>query len=133
MSCWRNVTNDCLVEVDIERFKQAVREIGLEIDESKKRVNAVDLGRNSEVDGVLCRNSRSLSLGVIYDSDEEHHLKIVGDFWNTGINEKTMMDNLTQEYVKLSLQYQLEYNMGYSIESCEMNEEGEYVIEACCG
>ena len=130
MSCWRNIVNDCLADVDKDLFKKAVKEMGLDLDENKKIVSAY--GHYEKVDAIFIRNNIPISVGVKFDADQKKHAKIIGDFWKTGLDEKTMMDSLTQEYVKLSLLEQLENKMGYTVDSCEMNEEGEYVIEAYC-
>ena len=110
MSCYRRYTCDVLKNVDKELLIKAMRELGCDT-----------------VDAAFSDNR----LGIIMNGDEEGHLKVVGDFWMTGLKEKTFVDNLAQQYQKHNVIQQIEQS-GYLVESTEQNQEGEIEIMAYC-
>lgn len=130
MSCWRNVSVESLNSVNHDLVIEALKNLGLGLDLNQKEVKGFYENRTGQVDGCIIKNNTVLSLGIVF-ADEQDNLKIVGDFWNTGLDEQVFMDDLAQQYVNLSIQEQLN-NMNYNIESVETDSEGNIIIDAYC-
>ena len=128
MSCWRNYTCVVLKNVDKRKLESALKEMGLGIDNNVKCVESKWENRKEICDAVLTKNGKNLSLGIIY-SDDTRHMKVVGDFWGTGVDESTFVDSLSQIYQKINCMLLAELN-GYTVETVETNAEGE--IEVYC-
>ena len=128
MSCWRNYTCDVLKNVDKRKLESALKEMGLGIDNNVKCVESEWENRKEICDAVITKNGKNRSLGIIYN-DDTGHMKVVGDFWGTGIDESTFVDSLSQIYQKINCMLLAELN-GYTVETVETNAEGE--IEVYC-
>lgn len=100
MSCWRECASQ-VHNTNLETLKQAAERMGLGINENVKRV-ATSYGnyeRNEgNVNGAFTKNGRPLQLGYVLSSKEDNTLKIVGDFWSTGLSSETFMGELGQIY-----------------------------------
>lgn len=133
MSCWRNYKCNALKKVEEKRLKEAVAELGVVLNTNIKRVVSDHfLDKATDVDGVLTTTSgKVLSLGLIWNHNDKakEGVEIVGDFWNTGLNSATFMDQLSQTYQKKMVLDQLQL-MGYSIDYVETTAEGAVEIEA---
>lgn len=130
MSCWRKYTADVLKNIDKDFFKRACEEMGISINESMNKVSSSFERRSEFVDGVFVKDNKPLSLGFLYNGDKDGHLIVKGDFWGTGIDERTFISQLSQLYVKHAALYQLEFGQMMTIESCEQNEQGQIIIQA---
>jgi hypothetical protein len=132
MSCWRNFTCNVLKNVDKDIAKKAFAEMGLSLDEKVKSVATSYFGGSESnagnVDAAFVKNGKQIQLGVVWNGEEDK-LQIVGDFWNTGIDDRSFIGTLSQIYQKINIQTQLELN-GYTIDSVETNAKGEVEIEA---
>lgn len=127
MSCYRRYTCDVLKNVDKELLNKAMRELGCELDWNVNKITWRHGNDGDTVDAAFSDNH----LGIIMNGDEEGHLKVVGDFWMTGLKEKTFVDNLAQQYQKHNVIQQIEQS-GYLVESTEQNQAGEIEIMAYC-
>lgn len=130
MSCWRNISIDALNNVNPELVGRALSEMGLSLDTSETTVHGYE-DQEKQVDGCLVKDGKVLRVGIVY-ADSKNNLKVVGDFWGTGLDEQVFLDDLAQQYVRLSIQGQLENLMGYTIDNVEVDANGDYVIEAYC-
>jgi len=102
MSCWRTYTCDVLKNVDKEIVIEALKNMGLGLDEDAKRVYGVFEERNSICDAVLTKNGKRISMGVLFD-DGTGHLMLVGDFWGTGLNSEVFQDELSRAYQRINV------------------------------
>lgn len=84
MSCYRRYTCDVLKNVDKELLIKAMRELGCELDWNVNKITWRHGNDGDTVDAAFSDNR----LGIIMNGDEEGHLKVVGDFWMTGLKEK---------------------------------------------
>lgn len=127
MSCYRRYTCDVLKNVDTDLLSKAMMEMNCEVDWNIKKISWAHGNDGDVVDGAFSNNR----LGVILNGDNEGHLKIVGDYWMTGLQETTFVDTLSQTYQKLNVMQQIE-NSGYIVDYIKQNAEGEIEIEAYC-
>ncbi len=132
MSCWRKYTADVLKDVNKDFLHEACQKMGFDFDETRKMVESSWEGRREACDAVFVKNGQELSLGFKFNGDEQGHLTVEGDFWRTGLDERTFMGDLGQIYAGINLKFQLQMQYGISIELEEMQGE-DLVIEAYCG
>lgn len=130
MSCYRKYTADVLKKANKKDLHKACQRLGFDFDESKKEVNASFERRREKVDAVLVKDGKALSLGFNFNKDGK--FEVEGDFWRTGLADKTFVDDLSQAYAGESLKRQLRVNYGMRIDKDEINEDGDLVIEAIC-
>ena len=133
MSCWRKITADVLKDVDKYNLKRALNELGYGLDDKLHNVDSYESvdEEESRVDAVITANDKPLSLGIRYNIDKKGHMGIVGDFWNTGIDHETFVDDIAQQYTRFTLEERLQ-KMGYSIKSVKMNEKQQLEMIAYC-
>ena len=131
MSCWRKYTADVLKDVNKDFLHEACRRMGFDFDEGINTVESAWEGRKEPVDAVFVKDGEELTLGFKFNGDNEGHLVVEGDFWRTGLDEATFMDNLGQIYAGINLKFQLQMQ-GMTVELEEMQGE-DLVIEAYCG
>lgn len=129
MSQWRTYKAEVLKDVNKEILEKALAEMGLEMDENIKIVD--NAYGSSKVDAGLKKNGEQISVGLNFNEQDDGttQLEVSGDFYGTGLNERTFVDNLSQTYQKYNVIEQCENN-GWIIESTEINEDGEIEIEA---
>lgn len=132
MSCWMKFTCDVLKNVDTDIAKKAFEELGYKLDENVKSVSmSWNSGRETgyaTCDAGIVVDNHSIQVGVTF-RNTDNLLEIQGDFWNTGIDQQSLIQMLSQSYQKLYLIQQLELN-GYTIESVNVNTKNEVEIEA---
>ena len=133
MSCWMKYNCEALKDVDKKIIKDTFKELGFSLDEEVKSVATSYYGGTesnfSTCDAALVDSKGNvLQVGVTY-ANEDGNLEIQGDFWMTGIDHQSLIQKLAQTYQKNYLTEQLELN-GYTIESVEVNQQGEVEIEA---
>ena len=78
MSCWRTYTCDVLKNVDKGIVIEALKNMGLGLDEDAKRVYGVFEGRNSICDAVLTKDGKRISMGVLFDDGTGHLMLVPG-------------------------------------------------------
>ena len=128
MSCWRTYQCDALKKADKEQVIQALTNLEVSVDQKVKVVHGTYERRQAEVDGILHYHNRSTDVGIIFNG-RDNNVEIVGDFWGSGLDSTTFMDNLAQQYLKITAENQLRM-AGYVIENVSTNASGEIEIEA---
>lgn len=133
MSHYAEMKAEILKNVDKEYLEKALNELGFTMDESDKEISDNYIG-HVNVDAALYdkNTGEKTALGVIFN-DGNGYAKIVGDTWNTGFGDAELEGEYSQQYARFMLEDQLELVMGYTVESVEMNEEGQIEIMAYCG
>lgn len=129
MSCWRNYTCDTLKNVDRDIAIATLKEMGITVNTSLKRVEGRYEHRASTVDGVFIVNGEMIDVGIIFN-DATGHLSIIGDFWGTGFDATTFQENLMQGYQKNNVLVNAE-NLGWTVdEECTtVDENGNITME----
>lgn len=134
MSHWAKYSATVLNSVEMPIFQEALKELGLTYDESVKHLG--DNWGSADVDGVLVReNGERTSLGLnIEDAGRvrgKKHYKVTvnGDFWNTGFDEYTFCNTLSQIYMKINAQAKLRLQ-GWSVTKVETDSDGKVHIHA---
>ena len=85
---------------------------------------------NESVSAGLTKNGSPLALGFNFKNrNGKLALELSGDFFGSGLDERTFMDKLAQSYQKHKTVQALE-QQGYQIDMNSMNSKGEVVIEA---
>lgn len=127
MSCWRTYTCDVLKNVDKGIVIEALKNMGLGLDEDAKRVYGVFEGRNSICDAVLTKDGKRISMGVLFD-DGTGHLMLVGDFWDTGLNSEVFQDELSRAYQRINVMTLAELN-GWTVDDATIEESANGSVE----
>lgn len=128
MSHWRKFKADVLKDIDKEILKKAVRDLGVEMDETIKHIS--NTWGSEDVDAGLIKDGEKISLGFNFrNRGGKIELELSGDFYLTGLDERTFIDRLAQAYQKYNAIEKLE-EQGWTVDSIETNEKGEIVLEA---
>lgn len=128
MSCWRTYTCDVLKNVDKAIVIEALAKMGISLNESKKIVSGRYERKSSPCDGVLVTRDRGdIDVGIIF-ADDTSHLKLVGDFWETGLDVMTFQDELSREYQRINILTQAELN-GWTLDESTLEESTDGSIE----
>ena len=127
MSCWRKYTCNALKDVDKDLVCRALDEIGYCLNEDVKMVRTSygeDDTNSSLCDGALVikKEHKQIPVGVTF-ANSQGELEIQGDFWSTGIDHKSLVQQLTDHYLKLYTIQQCELN-GYTVENLQQTENG---------
>lgn len=131
MSCWRSYQCSVLQDVKMKFLKEACKEMNIRLDDTIKSIAAY--GNQAKVDCgfVLNDNGANLPLGFVFTKkNNKTKITLEGDFWGTGFNEVTFVDELSQRYQKIKITTELERH-GYSV-SKSVNNKGEIELLACC-
>lgn len=110
---------EALKNPNMEIFKESLKEMGFSIVEKKEVGSAFG---STKVDYGLMQGSRALSIGFAHT---KKGLELRGDFWGTGIDDNTFLDDVSQIYVKNTIVEKLESTANYTIENTEVLENGE--------
>lgn len=129
MSCWRKYTADVMKDVDKAMMHEACQKMGFDFNENIKSVSSSWERREEPVDAAFVKDGHTLSLGFRFRGDEEGHLTVEGDFWNTGLDENTFMQDLGQIYAGINLKFQLQMQFGMTVDVEQMEGE-DLIIEA---
>ena len=131
MSCWRTYSCNALKNVDKDLAKKALENMGVKVDETIKFIDApyaLSEVKSGNVDAGFIKNGEAVPVGVIW-KNTDGLMEIVGDFWNTGIDEQEFMDTVAGNVMKLTLEDQLE-TMGYTIDEETLEEtDTEFIGE----
>lgn len=131
MSHLTTFKNNSLINTKREALGRAVAEIGLEIDYNHKNVKNTWI--DEPVDAAFKKDGNHIPVGIRFstNADGEEEVVIAGDFWGTGLDQKTLTNRIAQVYQKNKV-----------IETCEQSgwfvdqeniitkENGDIVIEA---
>jgi hypothetical protein len=103
--------------------------MGLGLDEHTKSIRNT-WGR-SDVDAALTKNGQVLSLGFKFTKSASgaEAIELVGDFYSTGVNESTFMDNLSQIYQKHNIIEKCE-DQGWIVDDVLTDKEGLIHVQA---
>lgn len=124
MSVWKKFESNALKDTEVGYLEKALAEMKLGLDHSIKNIS--NTWGQEEVDMALTRNDSVLPLGFKVMQEGKHtNLELRGDFYATGLKEKTFMDNLSQKYQKERIKDKLELN-GWTVDE-EYNEETKKV------
>ena len=131
MSCWRNYTCNVLRNADKDLVKKALAELGVSLNENKHHIEApwaLTDTKSGNCDASFIVRGNEVPLGIIW-KNTAGDVQVVGDFWDTGLDEETFVNSLSQIYQKINIETQLELN-GYTVDSVTSNADGEIEIEA---
>lgn len=123
MSVWTRVRSQVLEkDVNMEYFKNAIKEIDLELDFTKKEIqNAYGSER---IDAMLRYKGKETTLGIIQNS--KGGIELAGDTWRSGIAgdkaHTTVSNMMAQAYQVYKTKKQLELN-GWSVVSKKVKDQ----------
>jgi hypothetical protein len=128
MSHWKKFTSNVLTNTNAVLLTKALSNLGITLDENIKDIK--NTWGNEKVDAGFVKNGNKIALGVKYVQGKEGTtVELRGDFWATGLNEATFMDEMAQQYQKEHVIDVCE-NQGWNIDEISTNEKGEIVIGA---
>lgn len=129
MSHWKKFESDVLGDIRKDLLAKAVKELGVEMDENIKHIR--NTWGNETVHAGLVKGGNPIALGFNFKPNGKggFKLELSGDFFGTGLDERTFIDRLAQAYQKHNVIEKLEMQ-GWMIDMNEVNENGEFVIEA---
>ena len=128
MSHWRKFTSNVLTDTKAVLLTKAFANLGIVLDESIKHIS--NTWGQENVDAGFVKDGKKLSLGIKYaETAEGTQVELKGDFWSTGLDEATFMDNLAQQYQKEHVVDVCE-SQGWSIDEMVVNNQGEIEIDA---
>lgn len=129
MSCWRSYKCSVLQDVKMKFLREACKEMNIVLDNDIKQISAY--GNSAKVDCGFLRGKTRLPLGFVFEKkNNKTKVTLEGDFWGTGIDEMTFINELSQRYQKIKITTELERH-GYSV-SKTVNNKGEIELLACC-
>lgn len=128
MSHWKKFEADVLKDINMETLTKAVKDLGVEMDTGIKSIR--NTWGNETVSAGLKTNGSAIALGFNFkEVNGKTQLELSGDFYGTGLDERTFIDKLAQSYQKHNAVEKLE-EQGWTIDSIEFNEKNEIEIEA---
>lgn len=128
MSHWKKFSSNVLEDINKDLLQKATADLGVSFDEKIKSIR--NTWGNEQVSAGLKKNGQAIPLGFNFKlRNGKLALELSGDFYSTGLNERTFMDDLSQAYQKHKTVNALE-QQGYIIDMNEINAKGEVVIEA---
>jgi len=110
-------------------LKEAVKKMGLGIDENVKKIGTSYGNYESNkanVDGAFTKDGHQLQLGYVLKG-KDGHFNVTGDFWSTGLNAETFLGELGQRYQEINIQEIATLN-GYTVRTVETNAQGDTEI-----
>ena len=128
MSHWKKFSSNVLEDVNKEILAKATADLGVGFDESITSIR--NSWGNEAVSAGLTRNGKAIALGFNFKQrNGKTALELSGDFFNTGLDERTFIDRLSQAYQKHKSIQALE-QQGWIIDMTQTNAKGEVVLEA---
>lgn len=128
MSHWRKFEADVLKDINKDLLAKAVKDLGVEMNERIKNIR--NTWGNEIVSAGLVKDGRPIALGFNFKNrNGKIELQLSGDFFGTGLDERTFIDRLAQAYQKHNAIEKLEMQ-GWNIDEMNVNDKGEIVIEA---
>ena len=128
MSHWKKFSSNVLEDINKDLLAKAVADLGVGFSEGIKSIR--NTWGNESVSAGLTRKGQPIALGFNFKNrNGKLALELSGDFYGTGLDERTFMDKLSQSYQKHKTVKALE-EQGYQIDMNAMNAKGEVVIEA---
>lgn len=129
MSHWVTYKNDVLVDTDLDCLKRTLKNMEYNVyDDVKSIQNTWGSAKVDFAFGLKDANRTTLGFKEIF-KNSSRQLELRGDFFATGINKSTFMDNLAQKYQEQHILDTLEKNQWYT-ENNTVDEEGNIIIDA---
>ena len=129
MSQWRKYNAQVLENVKMDTLEKACEDMGVRFDTNIKNVENT-YGESAKVDAGLIKDDRVLPLGFIFKhEDGKIKLELEGDFWRTGLDERTFVDLLSRSYQKYNIIEQVT-GQGWFIDRNEVDADGNVILEA---
>lgn len=130
MSNYANVTIEGMRNCNMDTLSEAVEKLGysLKVEDSYMKT------RYGEGDNICARlidpNSQALEIGFkkVPLENNEYDIKLVGEFWHTGLSQNQFMDDVRREYRVLDIKDTLE-RYGYYFDFEAVDEENNIVME----
>lgn len=99
MSHLTTYNSNVLVNCKKGILTKAVNDLGYSVDFETKTIRNTWI--NEEVDAGLYKDGKALSVGFRFNKEGKNEvLTLAGDFYMTGINQNTFIDELSQMYKK---------------------------------
>ena len=131
MSHLTKYESNVLVNTDKYLLEDALAELGITLDSSIKKVKNSYV--STKVDAAFIMNGKVLSLGIQYvKNNNDINTTIVGDYFGTGINQFTFIDQLSQLYKKHEIIYKCKLE-GWTINKEDITvdkDNGDIIINA---
>lgn len=100
---------------------KAVKDLGLELDFNIKSIKNTWI--HDTVDAGFIKDGKAIALGLKINKEGKHkNIKVIGDFFGTGIEEKSFIDKLSQSYKKHDVIYQCK-KQGWTVNADDINIE----------
>lgn len=128
MSCWRTYQCDTLKNANKNWIIEALKELGVHVDQNRKIVRGSYENRSAQVDGVFSYDGKNTDLGIIFNG-KDNKVEIIGDFWGSGLDSMTFVDDLARQYLKIQTENQLRM-AGYVVQDVTTDANGDIVMEA---
>ena len=128
MSHWKKFTTNVLEDINKTLLAKATADLGVSFDEKITSIKNT-WGRET-VSAGLVKNGYPIALGFNFkERNNKTALELSGDFYATGLDERTFIDKLAQAYQKHNAVEKLE-EQGWIVESVEFNKKNEIEVEA---
>lgn len=128
MSHWKKFASNVLEDINKETLAKATADMGISFDEKIKHIS--NTWGNESVSAGLVKDGRPIALGFNFKNrNGKITLELSGDFFGTGLDERTFIDKLSQNYQKHKTIDALE-QQGWVVDSVEFNKKNEIEIEA---
>lgn len=112
-------------------LKKAVADLGMEVDFEIKLIKNTWI--TESVDAGLIKDGQPIAVGFKFIKEGKNtRLELAGDFWGTGIEEKSLINKLAQAYKKHDVIYQCK-QQGWTVDKENIridNKTNEIVINA---
>lgn len=128
MSHWKKFQSNVLEDINKETLAKATADMGVGFDEKVKQIS--NTWGNESVSAGLVKDGRKIPLGFNFKHrNGKITLELSGDFFGTGLDERTFIDTLSQNYQKHKTIDALK-EQGWVVDTVEVNKKNEIEIEA---
>lgn len=128
MSHWKKFEAEVLKDINMEILERAASDLNVAMDKEIRSIK--NTWGFEKVDAGLMVGGKPIALGFNFKTvDGKTELELSGDFYGTGLDERTFIDKLAQAYQKHNAIEKLE-EQGWNVDSVEFNSSGEIEIEA---
>lgn len=131
MSHLTTYNSNVLVNCKKTLLTKAVNDLGMQIDYNIKQIKNTWI--TEAVDAGLIKDDKPIAVGFKFIKEGKNtKLELAGDFWGTGIEEKSLINRLAQAYKKHDVIYQCK-QQGWTINKEDIfvdNKTNEIVIQA---
>lgn len=131
MSHLTTYKSEVLVNCKKSLLKKAVSDLGLELNDNIKQIKNTWI--TDTVDAGLVKNGKAVAVGLQFKKEGRNTKVIVaGDFYGTGIDQRTFINQLSQQYKKHDVIYQCK-KQGWTINTKDVtidSKTDEIVINA---